>query len=249
MELDYYLDINTNPETSPLILWDCAKAFPRGRIISYASAKKKRTEAKQSEIEDWIKRLEWQHKRSPNDTLHTCLTRAHIELDNLTTEKIEGRLRFSNQRYYENGNRASRLLALRLKKQQSSNVVYKLQPDSTVLTRPDEISQSFAQFYESLYKNTDTCMDNIELAEFLNDVRLTELLESMAKELDEPIRESEILEGISALKNNKSPGLDGVINEFYKKLKEKVSTLLLNAYHCALQSGTMAPGTTSLAPS
>lgn len=147
MELDYYLDINTNPETSPLILRDCAKAFLRGRIFSYASTKKKRTEAKQSEIEERIKWLEQQHKRSPNNTLLTSLTRARIKLDTLTTEKIDSSLRFSNQRYYENGNGASRLLALRLKKQQSSNVVYKLQPDSTVLTRPDEISQSFAQFY------------------------------------------------------------------------------------------------------
>lgn len=77
------------------------------------------------------------------------------------------------------------------------------------------------------------------LAEFLNDVGLTEVPESMAKELDEPMRECEILEEIYALKNNKSPGPDGFINEFYKTLKEKVSTLLLNTYHYALQSGTM----------
>lgn len=92
-----------------------------------------------------------------------------------------------------------------------------------------------------MYKNTDTCTDDIELTEYLNDVGLNELPESMAKELDEPIRESEILDWISALKNNKSPGPDGFINEFYKTLKEKVSTLLLSAYHYALQSGTIAP--------
>lgn len=37
-------------------------------------------------------------------------------LNNLITENIEGNLRFTKQKYYENGNRASRLLALRHKK-------------------------------------------------------------------------------------------------------------------------------------
>lgn len=32
-ELSTYLDINTTPEISPLILWDCAKAFLRGHIF------------------------------------------------------------------------------------------------------------------------------------------------------------------------------------------------------------------------
>lgn len=40
-EFKSYLDINNTPETSPIMLWDCAKAYLRGSIISYATAKKK----------------------------------------------------------------------------------------------------------------------------------------------------------------------------------------------------------------
>uniref|UniRef100_A0A3P8SZA0 Reverse transcriptase domain-containing protein n=1 Tax=Amphiprion percula TaxID=161767 RepID=A0A3P8SZA0_AMPPE len=240
-ELKNYLDINTSPEISPLILWDCAKAYIRGCIISFASAKKKRREAKQTELEDKIKKLEQQHKRTPTSCLLDTLKQARRDLNILLTEKIEANLRFTNQKYYENGNRASRLLALRLKKQQSSNIVHKLQCNNSIITRPDEISQEFAGFYKSMYSNTDTCTDDEELAKFLNDIELQELSESMAKELDEPIRESEIQQVISTLKNNKSPGPDGYINEFYKTFKETISPLLLKAYHYALQSGTMAP--------
>ncbi len=63
----------------------------------------------------------------------------------------------------------------------------------------------------------------------------------MAEELDEPIKELEIRQIISTLKNNKSPGPDGYINEFYKVFTDMLSPLLLHAYHHALQSGTMAP--------
>ena len=63
----------------------------------------------------------------------------------------------------------------------------------------------------------------------------------MAKELDEPIKDLEIRQIISTLKNNKSPGPDGYINEFYKAFIEIISPLLLHAYHHALTFGTMAP--------
>lgn len=66
-----------------------------------------------------------------------------------------------------------------------------------------ELSQNFINPYK---KNADTWDDDEELAQFLKD---------MTQELDEPIKEWEIQQAISTLKNNKSPGLDGYINEFY----------------------------------
>lgn len=240
-ELKNYLDTNMSPEISPLTLWDCAKAYIRGCIISFASAKKKKRDAKQTDLEEKIKKLEQQHKREPKSSLLDDLKQARRDLNNLLTGKIEGNLRFINQKFYENGNRASRLLALRLKKQQSSNIVHKLMHNNSTYSKPDEISQKFAGFYKALYSNTDTCTDDKELDQFLTNIKLPELSESMAKELDEPIRESEIQQIISTLKNNKSPGPDGYINEFYKTFKDLISPLLLKAYHHALQSGTVAP--------
>lgn len=59
---------------------------------------------------------------------------------------------FINQKYYENGNRASRLIVFTLK-QQASNIIQKLKPDNTVLRKPDKIPQPFAQFYEFVQKH------------------------------------------------------------------------------------------------
>lgn len=43
-ELKSYLSRNDSTEVSPLIVWDCAKAYLRGRIIAFASAKKRERE-------------------------------------------------------------------------------------------------------------------------------------------------------------------------------------------------------------
>lgn len=67
-----------------------------------------------------------------------------------------------------------------------------------------------------LYQNTDTCSDDEQLMHDLKDIKLPGLSDLMIKELDEPIMEGEIQEIISKLKNNKSPGPDGYVNEFSK---------------------------------
>ena len=161
-ELKNYIDTNDLPATSPLTLWDCAKAFLRGRIIAFACARRRQREAKQHELEDIIKVLEFKHKQSTSTSLLKELKATHRELDSLLSDKIEGNLRFTNQKYYEHGNRSSRLLAFRLRKQKSSNVVQKIKIKSqiTFVTKPDKIAESFALFYESLYRNTDTCSED-----------------------------------------------------------------------------------------
>lgn len=192
-------------------------------------------------MEAKIKELEREHKRSASTNLLKELTATRRELNSLLSDKIEGTLRFTNQRYYENGNRSSRLLAFRLRKQQSSNLVQKMKSRGTVVTKPDKIAETFADFYKGLYMNTDTCSDNDKLEQFLKHIKLSELSKLTSEKLDEPIKEWEIKQVISTLRSNKSPGPDGYINEFYKTFKDILSPLLLKAYHHALQSKTLAP--------
>uniref|UniRef100_A0A3P8NIL1 exodeoxyribonuclease III n=1 Tax=Astatotilapia calliptera TaxID=8154 RepID=A0A3P8NIL1_ASTCA len=174
-ELNTYLELNTTPEISPLTLWDCAKAYIRGRIISFASARKKRKEARRCELEAKIRYLEQQHKKAQTATLLSDLKMLRSELDSLLNEKIEGNLRFIKQKYYEQGSRASRLLAIRLRKQQTRSMVQKLKSDQTLITKPNQIASCFANFFESLYKNSDTCKDDNTLSDFLEKINLKTL--------------------------------------------------------------------------
>ena len=213
-ELKMYLELNVNPEVSPLILWDCAKAYLRGRIISFASAKKKKNQAKRLELENRITNLEQQHKHNSSPSVMKTLREARKELDRLMTGKIEGQLRFAKQKYYEQGSRASRLLAIQLRKQQTRNTVHKLKSKNphSFLTKPSDISESFAHFYKNVYKNTGTYIDDEELKSYLQGIQLTEISNTMSEKLDSPIEIREIEEVISTLKNNKSPGPDGFCN-------------------------------------
>uniref|UniRef100_A0AAR2K0V3 Reverse transcriptase domain-containing protein n=1 Tax=Pygocentrus nattereri TaxID=42514 RepID=A0AAR2K0V3_PYGNA len=240
-EFKNYLDTNRTPETSPIMLWDCGKAYLRGSIISYATARKRQNAAKQQELEERIRVLEYKHKQGRSPNILNDLNTTRRELHALLSEKIEGNLCFVKQQYYENGNRASRLLAFRLKKQQSSNVVQKLNLGDKSIVKPRERAEMFAEFYKILYQDTDTCSDEASIANYLRNINVSELPDTVAKELDRPTEEGEIKQVISSLKNNKCPGPDGFINEFYKCFGDILTPPLLDAYRYALETKTMAP--------
>lgn len=132
-------------------------------------------------------------------------------------------------------------MAFRLKKQQSSNVVQKLKLGNKFILKPKEIAETFADFYKALYRDTDTCSDETKIANYLQNINVSELSDTVAKQLDEPIQEGEIRKVILSFKNNKCPGPDGFINEFYKSFIDILTPLLLDAYRYGVETKTMAP--------
>ena len=118
-QLKEYFETNDNGEVNPSILWEGAKAVIRGKIIQISSQLKRRRLEEQLSLENKIKLLEIQDKNNRSSITTTELKEARKSLDKLLLYKAEGALRFSRQRYFEMGNRASRLLAFQLRKAQA----------------------------------------------------------------------------------------------------------------------------------
>lgn len=149
-ELKNFLEHNDNDEVSVSTLWDAAKAVLRGKIIALSSKLKKERERLQSDWEESIKNLEQQHKQTKDDSILKSLSQNKQRLNDLLTHKAEGALRFSNQKFYELGNQASRLLAFQLRKAQASRVVHKIVCPSSKkqMSHPKDISEAFAAYYK-----------------------------------------------------------------------------------------------------
>ena len=71
-------------------------------------------------------------------------------------------------------------------------------------------------FYESLFKNSDTNLRNIDLENLIKGRDISKLDNDTAEILDKEISETEVLNVLKAMKSNKSPGSDGFTAEFYK---------------------------------
>lgn len=184
-----------------------AKAVIRGKMIQIASRLKKTQLAEQTELENKIKQLEIEHKTIGAHKILLKLKETRKALGKLLTYKTEGALRFSRQRYYEMGNRASRLLAFQLCKAQANRLVPKIVHPihKKLVSHPKEIADVIASFYKKLYEEPKLNTLNDKSEAFLTSLNLPSLSEDEALQMTSDITETEIQEAIKKLKNNKSP--------------------------------------------
>lgn len=237
--LSEYFAINDDGIVSPSVVWDASKATIRGKIISIGSRIKKQRLIKQQELENEIKSLEREHKQSRKEDILKKLKETKQQLDEVLTHKAEGSLRYISRKYYEMGNKSSRLLAFQLRKAQSNRIVAKIRNPETNLveTHPKEISNAFAKYYEQLYKAEVQESQKENINDFLKPLKMSKLSNMEAAKLAEPITEAEIRETIAKLKNNRSPGTDGFSGEYYKCFVNELTPILCKVYNYTLNSG------------
>lgn len=120
---DIFLSANSTPDVSASILWETAKAFMRGTIISYTSAKRKKKIKAQLELEDIINKLETEFKSSPTKKNRQKLETARSSLDQLLTEKAQQAIFQAKHKFFEHGNKPGKLLA-RLVKGRKEQILY-----------------------------------------------------------------------------------------------------------------------------
>lgn len=127
-----------------------------------------------------------------------------MEINEILSEEIQKNIIYTKQNYYEAGSRSVKLLAYRLKKQETGRHVYKIK---------DPQAKSFEFYYNRLYSQIHK--DNkSQIDEFLNRLNLRQITEEQNNSLVSQITVEEInSNAISKLQNNKSPGADGYISE------------------------------------
>lgn len=118
--------------------------------------------------------LEQQHKNKKDDpALQQKDGGLRRQIDNILSQEVEKKLRFTKQTYYESGSKATKYLARRLKVQQASHTIHKIRDPVTkqLLFEPEEIERVFKDYYENLYTQP-TAKRECEMKEFLDSLNL-----------------------------------------------------------------------------
>ena len=102
-------------------------------------------------------------------------------LDDLLTRKAEGALRYRSQKYYEMGNRASRLLAFQLRKEQSNCIVPKIRHPKSLaeVSHPAEVADAFKAYYQGLYDAPKEAQNVPKFRRIFQNVNLSKLTETV----------------------------------------------------------------------
>lgn len=241
-ELKTYLEDNDDGNVNPVMLWDAAKAVLRGEIISETAYARKVKTQRLLDLQKQLLELEQQHSKNKDSQLLLQMRPIKQEIDKIYCDEVEKKPRFTKQRYYEAGSKASKLLAWRLRKQQSENTVYKIRdPTSKKITYDLEgIQKAFEKCYQALYTQS-TPFDASKVEEFLSQLDLPFLGKLHNDKLIKEISVEEIHRAISSLKSCKSPGTDGFPGERYKSLREQLIPILHKSFNYTLREGILPP--------
>lgn len=121
-----YMSTNDKEDMSPSILWEAAKAYLRGSIISYSAAKKRDSLKQQLKLEKELGELETEFMIHPSRSLSKKVEAAESALDELLTQKAKSALFYAWYRLYELGDKPGRLLARLAAGRRESNTISSL---------------------------------------------------------------------------------------------------------------------------
>uniref|UniRef100_H2ZX58 Uncharacterized protein n=1 Tax=Latimeria chalumnae TaxID=7897 RepID=H2ZX58_LATCH len=174
-ELQLIIKCNDQGEADAKLLWDTLKAVVRGKLISYATNHKKVKQEKMKELELEIQTEEFALKQNFSLDDFLSLQFLKYEYNKLVSQSIEFALFCVHQSYFEEGERASKLLAYRLQKLSTCNTIHMIKDNvgNFTVTNKD-ISIAYRQFYHRLYES-EKVGSILEITDYLVGINLPHL--------------------------------------------------------------------------
>lgn len=161
------------------------------------------------------------------------------QLDIVYENKAKGAFVRSRRNWMEKGEKNSRYFFNMEKRRNEINSIRKLDIGEKISDDIKEISNYISAFYEKLYSKDINLKDPKEVLSLINS---TNCVDAEYNEICcQDITLEEIIWGITNLKNNKSPGCDGLTSEMYKCFSESLGKFLLAVFKESLDRGELPP--------
>ena len=166
----------------------------------------------------------------PLDYENTVLLEASKQdLNDLLEQQIQGVMFRTKSKWYEEGEKNTRYFYNLEKSKYNAKTCQSLLCGDTVITDDEQILEKQREFYQNLYTEDE------EVSFTLQNNTDVSLSEEQAKEISHDLQEHEFRSALKQLKNNKTPGNDGLTADFYKVFWGKIGDYMLTAIETALQ--------------
>ena len=73
----------------------------------------------------------------------------------------------------------------------------------------------------------------------LKDIEISKIASHQAKSIEGDLKEEELMTSLKSMKNNKSPGIDGLPAEFFKVFWKSIGKWILRALNFSIQKGQL----------
>ena len=216
-------------DEDPCILWDNIKRYVILETQDYCKKRAKRHKAAEKALLQRLNKLE--------QTLHS-LKQEEIdeyqlikkELESLYDAKTRGAILRSRAQFLSQGEKGTKYFFGLERRNFTTQCIYQLQDENGKIEEDHSaIQKQIKNYYENLFSSSEREPTEEEYGEFLNDTDIPKLTEDQRDQLERDITTEEIKTALSQMSNNKSPGLDGITTEWYKKFWNQIEPYLVPA--------------------
>lgn len=167
------------------------------------------------------------------------LTELQSELDNIYQNLAQGAFIRSRRKWLEYGERNTKYFHSLEKRNITVNSLHKLKINGHISEDPTNISKFVEEFYKQIYSEHNNFQSLNFLSQIKNKARIID--EAQKEVCDQDIVLEEIKKSINKLKDNKSPGNDGLTGEFYKVFQDYITEFLLMVFKEAIENCKLPP--------
>ena len=232
----FFKSQNTNPD----LLWELVKAEVRGESIKYSSFKKKQRIDILKNTESQLKLLYDEQDANPTFDKEQKNSELEEKVRDIVSYENKGAIVRSKLQWLNEGERSSKFfLNLEKKKYDSKTITILKDKDDHVITAPEQILIEQRDYYEKLY--TSEANDHTDTYEDIFYPNTgNKLTEEDRQLLEKCIEIEEMKNTVQQLKNNKSPGIDGLPAEFYKIFWNDIKHILFESFNFSIYSGKLS---------
>lgn len=231
--------VQINQDSNPNTLWELIKGTVRNETIKYATKKKKEANEREhvltKEINQLTKLLTDNNDADRSETLENNLREKKTELENLTDTKLNGLILRSKANIVEHSERNTKYFASLEKKRSEGKTISRLQINNNINTNQNDILDEAESYYRKLYNKQDTQQSRLN---FFDD-SIDKLNDTDKQTCEGLLTESECTKALKDMKNNKSPGSDGITVEFYKMFWNVLKHHYINSINYSFQNGSL----------
>ena len=227
-------------QTNPCLIWELVKADIRGESIKFSSFKKKTRVNKLKEIETELKESYKIYDENSNAGELEKIERLEHEIRTIVEVENRGACNRAKAQWLTEGEKFNKFFHSLEKKRYNQKVIsHIIDENNREISNPPDILAAEKRFYESLYSSTLGIKNDSINKKFFPIERKT-LNDDTKSSLDKDIDISEIKEAIKHMKNEKSPGIDGLPIEFYKIFWNEIKDMLSESYTFSIQTGMLS---------
>lgn len=232
-----FLNFNGNCY-DPRILWDTLKCVLRGVTIKYSAHIAAIRNRREKYLCEKIKLLTESNITNINVTNE--LKECQREYDLMHLHRTEAAMLRSKCRWTEKGERCTKFFLNLEKRNYNNKAIRKLTINGNETLDQNLIMNELTDHFKKLYQKQFVSFSDEELSNYIKNSNAPTLSQQNSMSCEGKLTLSECFKSLCEMANNKSPGLDGFVKEFYVAFWDEIKYPLINALNYGFEQKELA---------